>query len=176
MARSSPPERRVRAPLDAASLEQLALRYVERFATSRGKLADYLHRKIRERGWKGLAGDPAALAERMAALGYVDDRSFAEGRAASLARRGYGERRVAQALYHARIGGDDAVAALAPLADAALATALAYARRRRIGPYAATVPDPKQREKQIAAMLRAGHGLTLTRRIVDTPPGETVPE
>ena len=56
-------------PLDAAALDQLALRYVERFATTRGKLADYLRRKVRERGWQGAPVDPASVAERMAALG-----------------------------------------------------------------------------------------------------------
>ena len=43
-------ERRTLPPLDAAALERLALRYVERFATTRGKLTDYLRRKIREIG------------------------------------------------------------------------------------------------------------------------------
>ena len=46
-------ERRQPPPLDAAALERLALRYVERFATTRGRLTDYLTRKIRERGWEG---------------------------------------------------------------------------------------------------------------------------
>ena len=64
----------------------MALRYVERFATTRGKLAAYLSRKIRERGWAGEPIDPAIVAERMATLGYVDDRLFAEARARSLAR------------------------------------------------------------------------------------------
>ena len=59
--------------LDRPALERLALRYVERFATTRGRLTDYLRRKIRERGWDGEMADPAAIAERMAELGYIDD-------------------------------------------------------------------------------------------------------
>ena len=81
-------------PLDARALEQLALRYVERFATTRGKLAHYLARKIRERGWDGPPADPQAIAERMAGYGYVDDRAYAEAKARALTRRGYGARRV----------------------------------------------------------------------------------
>ena len=50
--------RRPVPPLDRAALERLALRYVERFATTRGRLTDYLKRKIRERGWDGDAGRP----------------------------------------------------------------------------------------------------------------------
>lgn len=161
-------------PLDAAALDRLALRYVERFATSRGKLAAYLARKVRERGWDGVPVDTVAVAERMAALGYVDDRAFAEARAGALTRRGLGARRVALDWRVAGIGEDD-VAALEPaVADAALAAALTFARRKRIGPFAEAVADRDQRQRQIAAMLRAGHNLELARRIVAASPGETI--
>ncbi|HVJ00769.1 MAG TPA: RecX family transcriptional regulator, partial [Sphingomonas sp.] len=61
MARS----RRPLSPLDRADLERLALRYVERFATTRARLAAYLDRKIRERGWAGEGSpDTVALAQR----------------------------------------------------------------------------------------------------------------
>lgn len=166
-----PAERRSPRPLDAAALDRLALRYVERFATTRGKLTDYLRRKIRERGWDGAPVEPAAVADRMAALGYVDDRAFAEMRAAALARRGYGSRRVGQALRAAHVGEGDAAAALEPAAARPLDAALTFARRRRFGPWAATAPDDRQRERQVAAMVRAGHALALARRIVVSPPG-----
>ena len=45
--------RKPRPPLNAAKLEELALGYVGRFATSRAKLLSYLKRKLRERGWDG---------------------------------------------------------------------------------------------------------------------------
>ena len=47
-----------------------------------------------------------------------------------------------------------------------------YARRKRIGPYASAAPDPKQREKAIAAFLRAGHSYAIARRWVDAALGE----
>ena len=78
------PSARPPTPLDPARLERLALRYVERFATTRAKLRRYLERKLRERGWGAdAAPDTAALVERMAALGYVDDAAFAEARVAA---------------------------------------------------------------------------------------------
>lgn len=166
--------RRPPPPLDAAKLEALALRYVERFATTRGKLAAYLARKVRERGWTGAAADPAALAERMAELGYINDAMFAEARARSLARRGYGVRRVSQALRAAHVGATDAAPALEQSAEEALQSALALARRRRFGPYAHAPADERTRERQIAAMLRAGHSLSLARRIVSAPPGDAL--
>ena len=168
--------RRVVPPLDAAALDRLALRYVERFATTRGRLAAYLTRKIRERGWDGDPADPVAVAERMAALGYVDDRAFAEARGTALARRGFGARRVTADWRAAGIGEEDA-GALAPEVEArAVEAALAFARRKRIGPYGTGEVDRDLRHKHLAAMLRAGHGMDLARRIVALAPGEDLPE
>lgn len=164
--------RRPAPPLDAAALDRLALRYVERFATTRGKLADYLARKVRERGWEGPPIEPREVAERMATLGYVDDRAFAEMRAAALTRRGLGGGRVAGALRQAKVGEDDAAAVRPAVAEQAVATALAFARRKRIGPFAPEPADRPRREKQIAAMIRAGHAFGLARRIVEAEPGQ----
>lgn len=166
--------RRPIPPLDAAALERLALRYVERFATTRGKLTAYLLRKIRERGWEGEAADPAAIAERFAELGYVNDRLFAEAKASSMTRRGLGARRVNEALRHAGIAGEDA-AAVAPQLDAQRGeTAIAFARKRRFGPFATAPADRALQSKQVAAMVRAGHRPDLAWRIVRMDPGESV--
>ncbi|WP_342454691.1 regulatory protein RecX [Sphingomonas sp. H160509] len=117
-------ERPAPKPLDAAALEQMALRYVERFATTRGRLTDYLMRKIRERGWDGGTGaalaEPGELAQRMADLGYVDDRAFAEQRAAAMQRRGLGARRVAGAFREAGIDEGDAESVAPAIADRAV--------------------------------------------------------
>jgi regulatory protein len=165
--------RRPTTPLDGPALERLALRYVERFATTRGRLRDYLQRKIRERGWAGdAAADPEGVAERMAELGYVNDRLYAESKAGAMARRGLGARRVSQALHHAGIEKEDA-AAVAPMVESETATsAIAFARRKRIGPFARESSDRPAQEKQLAAMLRAGHSLELARRLVRMEPGE----
>ena len=87
--------RRQPRPLDEGGLERIALRYVERYATSRAKLAAYLACKLQERGWNGAgAPQPEPLVAKFAVLGYVDDAAFAATRAAGLTRRGYGVRRV----------------------------------------------------------------------------------
>jgi len=165
-------DRRPAPPLDRSSLDRLALRYVERFATTRARLAAYLQRKIRERGWEGDPADPAALAERMAELGYIDDRAFGEARASAMARRGLGRRRVSGVFHQAGIGAEDAEA-LAPAIEArALDAALTFARKRRIGPFASVAADRPGREKQIAAMIRGGHDFGLARRIAAMAPGE----
>ncbi|MGH6614912.1 regulatory protein RecX [Sphingomonas sp.] len=167
-------ERRVAPPLDTGALERLALRYVERFSTTRARLADYLTRKIRTRGWEGNGADPVAIAERMAALGYIDDRAFGEARASAMARRGLGKRRVTGAFRQAGIDAEDAEA-LAPAIEArALDAALTFARKKRIGPFAAEEADRPLREKHIAAMIRGGHDFALSRRIATMAPGEDI--
>ncbi|MGQ0659788.1 RecX family transcriptional regulator [Sphingosinicella sp.] len=169
-------ERRKAPPLEEGSLERLALRYAERYATSRAKLARYLLRKTRERGWDGAADAPPieAIVARMAGLGYVDDRAFAAARAATLTRRGLGARRIAADLHAAGIGADDSVAPRAAAEAEALAAALHYARKRKIGPFAPAAPDRAGREKALAALLRAGHPLDLARKIAAAAPGEEI--
>lgn len=131
----------------------------------------YLTGKIRMRGWAdSRAADPAALAEKFAGLGYIDDRSFAMARAGALTRRGYGAVRVHGALRQAGIAADDAAAVEPVLEDTRVTAALALARRKRIGPFAAAPPDRAQREKQIAALVRGGHGFALARAIVELAP------
>ena len=166
-------EKRAPRPLDDDSLRELALRYVGRFATTRAKLGTYLQRKLRERGWAGeQPADIPALVGRIGELGYVDDRAFALAKAGALTARGLGGRRVRQALHQAGVDEDDAEEGLDLAAGRAAESALRFARRRRIGPFAVAKPDPAGREKSLAAMVRAGHDFALSRKIVDAAPGE----
>lgn len=160
--REKPPPR----PLDAAALRDLALRYVGRYATSEAKLRRYLGRKLFERGWDGDGAAPVdAVVARMAELGYVDDRVFAEARARGLGGRGFGARRVDADLAAAGI--DRGLAAEVSRAEIdPLAAAVAFARRRRFGPFDRAAGDPDRRRKQFAAMMRAGHGVGETRRVL----------
>lgn len=161
-----------RPPLDSDGLQRLALFYVGRYATTGAKLRSYLARKVRERGWEGERPDFDVMIEKFKDLGYIDDRAFASARAASLQRRGYGERRVAQALHAAGIGVRDSADANAQARESALAAALRFAERKRIGPYAVAEPDREARQKAFAAMVRAGHPMDVVRRVLNAPPGE----
>lgn len=168
--RSGPP------PLTPARLEELALAYVARFATTQAKLRLYLQRKLRERGWDGQDDGQGAppldeLVGRYAELGYVDDAAWAKMKAGSLLRRGYGARRVGEALGHAGVN-EEVRAREAPDRSEQRRAALVLARRRRFGPFAVQQAesglDPKLRDKQLSAMLRAGHPLDIARRIVES--------
>lgn len=164
--------RKPRPPLTPEKLDELALFYVGRFATTRAKLRAYLTRKLRERGWESpRPPDVDAIAERFAAQGYVDDCAFALAKSQALTGRGYGVRRVDHALRLAGVEEADGQAARA-LADAGAAeAALRFARRRRLGPYGDGGKDPKARQRALAAMVRAGHDFGLARAILDLEPG-----
>lgn len=160
-------------------MERLALHYAGRYATTRAKLSTYLHRKLKERGWAGEGAREEAvdrLVGRFQELGYVDDEAFAEARGAALGRRGYGERRVAQALKAAGIEEADAEGARASARDGAWASAVRFAERKRIGPFAAVQAERDVRQKAFAAMMRAGHSFEIARRIVEMAPGATIDE
>ncbi len=173
--RNHPSESRERCapkPLDQAALEELALAYVARFATSAGRLAAYCRRKLRERGHFGADDgaappDVTALVARFVAKGFVDDVGFARTKADALLRRGYGGRRVGETLRADGID-EQTCTAVAPDELAGREAAAAYARRRRFGPFARE-PRPDDRrdhEKQLAALLRAGHEARHARHVL----------
>ncbi len=165
--------RRTPKPLDRTRLNDLALHYVARFATSSGKLEAYLKRKLRERGWDG-EGEPdiAGLVSRFAEKNYVDDEAYARMKTSGLLARGYGARRVEEKLR--ADGLDESVrSANAPGEYEAREALFAYVRRRRFGPFRIAPegegPEAahKAREKQLAAILRAGHSFDHARRAVE---------
>lgn len=167
--------RRPPTPLTEAALHDLALRYVGKYATTRSKLRAYLARKLRERGWQE-DREPAldALADRFAELGYIDDAAFALSQSRSLSGRGFGKRRLAEKLRAAGVDESDGEEANAHADREAVDAALRFAERRRLGPFAAAVGDPRQREKWIAAMIRAGHGFGIAREIALLSPGADI--
>lgn len=171
-------EKRVKPPLDETALRDLALSYVARFASTGARLEAYLLRKLRERGvaegadGRSAAIDVPALVARLVELGYVDDAAYARMRARDLGARGYGARRVEQALWAA--GVDEGIRAdTAPGEAARRHAAVLMAQKRRLGPFGGgreEAADPlarrKAHEKAVAAMLRAGHDYEHVRFIL----------
>lgn len=166
---------RPRKPLNRERLHELALFYLGKFATTRSKLSYYLNRKVRERGWEGSEQpDVDRLVERLAASGLVDDAAYALSKSRSLTERGYGASRVRQSLRMAGVDEEDGAEAHELAAEEAASAALRFAKRRRIGPFSANIPERKERERALAAMIRAGHSFELARRVVDAEPGSEI--
>ena len=159
-------------PIDAAQLQELAVGYAARYATTAAKLRRYLQRKLGERVWTPeTPADIESLVARIVTLGYVDDRVYAASKQRDLTARGFGAGRVKGALNAAGVSRDDIAAALAPDDDAPVnpyAPAIAFARRRRFGPFAreGTVADPARRSRELAAMARAGHDFSVSKRVL----------
>ena len=173
--------KRAARPLDQDALHDLALAYVARFATTGAKLEAYLARKLRERGLaedadgRTAAVDIPALVARMIALGYVDDDAYARMRSRDLAARGFGARRIEQALWAAGVD-EPTRSQHAPGEAARRRAAVRMAQKRRLGPFGAGAAsvDPRSREKAVAAMLRAGHEFAHARFILDAASSEDI--
>ena len=155
-------------PLTAAKMRDLALTYAARFATTEAKLASYLRRKLRERGWADdTSPEPEMLAAEFTSLGYVNDQLFAEGKAAALGRKGMGKLRVKSTLRAAGIAEAIAQPLCEPNASEDFERALKFAERKRIGPYCLSPPDDRARNRWVGAFLRAGHPPQIAYRIIN---------
>src|SRR5260221_9074802 len=151
--KAAPRSPRVPVPLDPGRLQELALRYVGKYATTRAKLRQYLRRKIRERGWTGdREPDLDRLSDRFAEIGYIDDAAYALAKSRSLTARGYGKRRLVEQLRQAGVEEADGAEAAAFADDEAVPAALRLAERRRVGPFATQSAAPHPRPKWIPAM------------------------
>ncbi len=172
--------KRPHRPLDQRALHDLALSYVARFATTGAKLEGYLARKLRTSGQaeddEGSSDvDIPALVARMIAAGYVDDDAYARMRGRDLAARGFGARRIEQALWAAGVD-EPTRADHAPNEAAKRRAAVRMAQKRRFGPFGPDTAseDPRAREKAVAAMLRAGHEFAHARFILDAASREDI--
>ncbi len=161
-------------------LENAALYYLGRFATSAENLKRVMMRKVmRSASHHGTdAEEGKALVEdmigRFMASGLLDDAAYAKSRAESLHRRGNSARVIRGKLRQKGVGDDDIASALEALGDdledgedPELAAAVTLAKRRRLGPYFNGTAADDTREKHLAALARAGFSYDIARRVVD---------
>lgn len=173
------PARRQRVPRPATPerLEKAALHYLERYASSRANLQRVLMRRVErsarlhDTDREEAHGWVEAIVARLAERGLLDDALYAESRAVSLHRGGGSRRKIALSLRQKGVESAEIDAALEKAgeeyADGEFAAAFLYARRRRLGPFRVEREREARRDKDIAAMARAGFGLDLARRIVE---------
>jgi regulatory protein len=150
--------------------------YLERYAAPAEHLRRLLLAKVarsaRFHGTDAEAGAAAVgeLIARLTRVGLLDDGAYAAARARSLARRGASARGIRSRLLQKGVAPELIDQALAGLGEAAgepeLAAALAFARRRRLGPYR-TAGRIERRERDLAALGRQGFDLALARRVID---------
>lgn len=165
-------------PLNAERMQRSALHYLQRYPATTESLRRVLNRRIR----KSVAlhdSDEGELIEareellrRLQEAGYLDDARYVAARVDELHRRGTSSRGIAAKLRAKGAPPELVDAALATLResepDAELTSAIAYARRRRIGPFHR---DPERRQerhdKDLAALARQGFSYGVARRVID---------
>ncbi len=170
-------------------LKEAAFSYLARHEASMMRLRQVLARRLAR--WREAAAlsaeERSALVEEavaeMAALDLVNDRRFAQERAKTLLRRGLGPPAIRGRLLALGLSSgdvDEAMAAVLGDVDgrtreaALLDAALAYARRRRLGPFAKVKGgdgrrDPRRQARALAAFQRRGLPLALARIILEAP-------
>lgn len=179
----TPPRTQQKPPrrITASYLDNAALAYLGRFASSAENLRRVLMRKV-ERSAKAMdeaegeavRAQGAALIEaqieRYRRSGLLDDKVYAEAKTRSLHRRGGSSRAIRAALAVKGVDAETAQAALTDLADEVaepdLAAALALARRRRLGPFRPPEARAANRDRDLATLGRAGFSYDIARKVV----------
>ncbi|MGE4528736.1 MAG: RecX family transcriptional regulator [Rhodospirillaceae bacterium] len=193
MTDAKPPKTRRAAPrrITAASLENAAVFYLQRFDATAAHLRRVLQNKVRraaahpqaEVDAEAAAAWVDATVAKMLRLGYVDDARTARAKARGLYARGTPPAAIRRRLAAAGVGEEDAEAALAALAEEegcgrnlTLAAAVTLARRRRLGPFRTTAERADKRDKDLAALGRSGFDYDTARRVIDAPDAEELEE
>lgn len=182
--RKSAAPKRARVPRKATKghLENAALWYLTRYqATARSLERVLMRRVFRSAKHHGTDAEEGAdfvaeLLKRYRESGLLDDGAFARARAATLHSRGLSRRAITARLKEKGVADSNIEAALAQLADddpdgePELYAARRTARRRRLGPWRAAPGRTERREKDLAALARAGFSYDIAKQVID---GET---
>ncbi len=170
-------------PPTARQLREAARRYVERYVPSVGQTEAVLWRKVRKAtGMLADGSEPGpvidAILTEFCARKILDDDRLARALVEEYHRRGDPVFKMRAKLFRKRIPADIIQHALAKLdhkvraegIDPKRQRALAYARRRSLGPWRR---DPEKRsarrDKDLAALGRVGVSWGLAKEIVDHP-------
>lgn len=159
-------------PVTEAFLQRAALAYLERYSSSSENLRRVLRRKVEKRcRLRGEEAEPFyrlvdEVVDQCLRTGLVDDARYAEARVSILRRRGGSALAIGAKL--ARKGIDRSIVAAALETDTGNEeeAAHALARRRQLGPYRLRERQAF-RDKDRAALARAGFSFAVIRRVID---------
>ncbi len=163
-------------------LHNAGLAYLERFPTSSGHFRGVMMRKV-ERSCRFHADqDRAACAQmvedvitKFREMGLLNDAAYTRGMVNSLRRRGASATAIKSKLAAKSLAADDVTQALAEHAEEGGAddqgAALLHARKRRIGPFR-PVAKEINRDKELAALARAGFSYDVAERALSMDPDE----
>ncbi len=170
---SEPTAKRKPRKATQRSLENAALFYLQRFASSSENLRRVLMRRVERsaRTHETDSDEGAAwvddIVRRYLASGLLDDGAYAEARAQSLRRRGDSAYKIRGKLMAKGVGADLIAETLeAEDKGVELEAAAALARRRGLGPFRAG-NRKESRQRDMAALARAGFSPDVAQRVVE---------
>ncbi|MEO9529530.1 regulatory protein RecX [Roseibium sp.] len=160
-------------PPTADRLNRSALHYLERYSSSAANLRKVLERKVLK-ACNHLDLDPTdyadiidAAIENFVRNGLVDDKAYAETKVSGLRRRGGSKRKIEAHLTAKGVDRDIIASVLGDDDHSEEETGHIFARRRRLGPYRTGADRTARRDKDLAAMCRAGFAFETARRVID---------
>jgi regulatory protein len=165
-------------PLTKTRLENIALHYVSRYASSSGMLERVLRRRIlkAQRAENDFPVKDAEdwltiILERFRKQGYVDDKRFAgnviaASKAKGLSRRGILQKLQQKGLSRTFIREEMAETLSAPVDEDDLKAALIFARRKSLGAWRKKKGklDKTEQNKELTKLCRAGFSLDIARK------------
>ena len=151
-------------------LENKALHYLGRYASTEARLRDVLHRfakrKLDDESPERLAQLIENMITKCREKGYVNDQDFADQKTASLRRQGSSRLQIKRKLYERGINPDLIEAAINAHdqdkdPDPEVEAGLIYSRKRRLGPYrkppiGQTEMKDGWQDRHYASLARAG--------------------
>jgi regulatory protein len=187
---AQPRGRKMPRKVTAQSLDNAALYYLARFSAPSAHLRRVLLRRV-DKSVKAHGTDPAEgrrlvdeLIERYQRSGLVDDTAYAAGKARSLRRRGTSRIVIGRTLRAKGLSADESDAALKGLVDESggsspdgeMAAAARLAQRKRLGPFRPQAARAELRQRDMAALARAGFSYDVARRVVDAESADSLDE
>ncbi len=161
-------------------LENAALYYVERFSSTADSLQKMLARRVlKSNHYHDTDVDEgmvwvADIVERYQKSGLIDDRSFAEARARTLHQRGNSAKVIRMKLMSKGVSAELIDHSLKLIDEASgepgsseLGAAQRLAKRRRLGPFAEPSKRAERRDKDMAALARAGFSYDIASKVID---------
>lgn len=175
-----PEGRRLPKKATPKRLRNAALFYIDRYAPAEAQLRRMLRARV-ARSARAHGADPdesRTLADAIDEMiqdfiqaGLLNDRRYAQAKAASLLRRGTSPKGIGAYLRARGIGATDIAAALEDLCattpDPELAAAAVYARKRRIGPFRPKGEREARRDRDLAALGRRGFSFETARQVLE---------
>ena len=159
-------------------LKRSAVHYLERFASSSENLRRVLERKVlkaclsHDRDPSEFSALIDTVVDKCISTGLVNDQAYAEMKTASLRRRGGSRRKIEAQLSSKGVDRQTIREIVDDNPEAEMEAALVFARRRRLGQYRSQTGtdryDPAtRRDRDRAALCRAGFSYEIARRIID---------